>query len=352
MRRVAVLSLMVALGILGCGSAGSSTTRSTSTSHVVTSPPSATRNCFAHPGRCGFPDPASGTAGAQAPCTSLTRSGSLTIQQAGTTVKDLNVIGTLTVDASNVTITNVCVSADGGAQLGSYAIALQSGSNTLIEHSTIGGANPSNRSVEIAVRNWSGHGATLEHDDMFNCGECVYGGPWTVNDSYIISNGMRGTSDHYESVYCNNTSVTLDHDTVLNPENQVAEVFCNTNNGAGGTCSNHVSITHSLLAGGGYLVYVCGNARRAGSSTMHIADNVFARCLTGPIAFNSSQGGYACDGTRAYTAGAGADSNGFWPRGGYYGITEYTYCPPRSGQTWTGNVWDDNGAAVSCATNF
>jgi hypothetical protein len=46
----------------------------------------------------------------------------------------------------------------------------------------------------------------------------------------------------------------------------------------------------------------------------------------------------------------GADSHGYWPLGGYYGLvdTEAIYCPPDSGQTWAGNVWDDNNETAGC----
>ena len=35
---------------------------------------------------------------------------------------------------------------------------------------------------------------------------------------------------------------------------------------------------------------------------------------------------------------------------GGYGVDDLTYCPGTAGVTWSGNVWDDNGQAVSCST--
>jgi hypothetical protein len=45
--------------------------------------------------------------------------------------------------------------------------------------------------------------------------------------------------------------------------------------------------------------------------------------------------------------GSGADSHGYWPDGGYFGVEADVYCTG-AGQTWTGNVWDDNGATGGC----
>jgi hypothetical protein len=92
------------------------------------------------------------------------------------------------------------------------------------------------------------------------------------------------------------------------------------------------------VAGGGYTLYPQGNSNSVGSSTMDISDNRFARCLTASV----HNEGTECEG--------GADSHGYWPLSGYYGVvdSEAIYCPPDSGQTWSGNVWDDNNESVGC----
>jgi hypothetical protein len=313
-----------------------------------TGTPSRSSSCFSAPGACGYPDPAYGTAGSVAACSSLRPSRSITVSGSGQTIQNLNVTGTITVTGANATIDNVCVTTNGGGQLGSTAITVTgNASNTLIENTTVAGANSSNQSVEIAAANWSGNSATISHDYFHNCGECVHDGPWTVNDSYIITDGMQGTSDHYEDVYCNNTTITMNHDTALNPEEQVATVFCDTNDGGGGPCSNHVTVSNSLLAGGGYTVYACGNASSVGSSTMNITGNRFVRCLTRPLR-QTADGGWDCQGNTGESIGSGADSHGYWPYGGHYGVDSGTYCPRVSGQTWSSNVWDDSSAGVSC----
>jgi hypothetical protein len=321
---------------------------------ALTAPPATTtvprtRDCFADPGACGYPDPSANNVGATTSCAKLRHIGSRVLSRPGEVLRNVYVAGKLFIRGPDVTVENVCVVTNGYAQLGSQAVSIAGrADHTLIEHATITGADAGRMSVESAVENDSGAPATLERVNVSNCGECVHGGPWTIRDSYMISNGMRGTSDHYEDVYCDDTSVALYHDTAFDPQNQVAEVFCDTDNGSGGSCSDHVTIVNSLLAGGGFLMYACGNATSPGTSTLNIEDNVFARCRTQPIRFNRQSGGYACAGTLSDAAGAGTDKHGYWPRGGYYGVASDTYCPPNNNGVWSGNVWDDNHRAVGC----
>jgi hypothetical protein len=305
--------------------------------------------CFPAPGTCGFPDPSYHNVGARSSCSSLPGSGPIRDSTPGSTISNLNVKGSVTVNAPNVTIENVCVTTNGGGQLGSHAIVLESGAkNATISRVTVAGADQAGQSVEEAIANESDSIATVDGAYAYNCGECVWGGPWTINDSYVITNGMQGTGDHLEDLYCSDSSANLNHDVLLEPADQTATVFCDTHWGSGGPCDNHISIANSLLAGGGYILYTCGNSSSVGSSTMSINNNRFARCTTGPITFNRSIGGHACQGSTGSSMGSGADGHGYWPDGGYFGVDADTYCPPRSGQTWSGNVWDDNGAPVGC----
>ena len=253
------------------------------------------------------------------------------------------------VSAPNVTVSNVCVTYNGGGQLNTSALSIQgSASNTVLQDVTVGGTNDSTQSTEQAITNSSNGPATATALYAYNCGECVWGGPWTVNDSYVITNGMQGTDDHLEDVYYSDESISMNHDTLLNPADQNSVTFGDTKFGSGGPCDNHITITNSLLAGGGFVIYTCGNASGVGSSTMNVSNNRFARCTTPPFRYNSGSGGTACQNATGSSIGSGADGHGYWPKSGYYGTLLYSYCPPTSGQAWSGNVYDDNGATVPC----
>jgi hypothetical protein len=142
--------------------------------------------------------------------------------------------------------------------------------------------------------------------------------------------------------------VTFEHDTLLNPHNETSVIFGNGVEGQ--PCATTLTVKDSLLAGGGEAITTCGGNKTsgAGTSEIRIENNRFARCKTRPITLNPSTGGYTCGGTMSYTMHAGADRSGYWPRGGYYAPNNIQYCPPRNGQTWTNNVWDDNGATLNC----
>jgi hypothetical protein len=303
----------------------------------VTAPVSggSSTGCFASPGACGFPDPKYGNVGAPSACSSYPTTGGITTSSDGQVIQNETITGTITVENNNVTIKNVCILMNGGGRAdGTAAVVIDNGSNTMIANSTIGGLNTSNQSIDEGVRNWSGSPATLSSDYIYNCGECIHDGPWTITNTYAIANGMQGTNEHIETIYCDagpgyTDSINANHSVLLAPTEggvaPVAAVFCNTNNGSGGACSNQITVSNSLLAGGAYTVYTCASASSVGSSKMSFTNDRFAR-----------------------SANSSGDANGYWPQGGEFGLDSWIYCPPTGGQTWSGNVWDDNNSPVAC----
>ncbi len=118
---------------------------------------------------------------------------------------------------------------------------------------------------------------------------------------------------------------------LLNEEDQTAAIFGNTNGGSGGACANHLTITNNLMAGGDYVLYPCGNASSVGTSTSDIENNAFARCGGGVNIAPPGDPGVCA---------SGADSHGYFPFGGSFGLTAYYF--PGADQTWCGNHWDDS----------
>jgi chitodextrinase len=324
--------------------AGNSTTSNTITVNVSNSgtTPPPTSSCFSSPGSCGYPDPASKNVGV-ANCSALTASGSVTAQTAGQTIQNLNITGTITISANNVTVNNVCVTDNASGKIGSSAIFVNSGvTGTVINNSTVSGANTSNQSVEAVISNGnSGPSGTASKDNLLNCGECIHGN-WTVNDSYVTANGMVGTGDHLEDWYFNDGTVSANHDTMLNSQGPTAILFGDTRSGGGGAADNHITFTNSLVAGGGFMFYPYGNASSVGTGTINISNNRFARCLlNGAAAVTDSAGGRVCPGVAIGTN----DGHGYYPYGGYFGVADFY--SSGSCQTWSGNFWDDNQATVN-----
>ncbi len=294
--------------------------------------------CFAAPGACGYPDPNYANVGPSVACSSLASSGELTVTTAGATIENKNITGGVTVAAKNVTLTNDCINLNGnGSGTSSIVVIAKGETGTQITHSSISGANNTTQSVEEAINNNYANAETVaDHDYIYNCGECVHG-TWTLTNSYVTSNANISGA-HYEDIYCSDATSLIEHNVLINPHEQTANIFCNTGGGDGGAADNHLTITNNLFAGAGYSLYPQGNAASIGTSTMKVVGNRFARCLTTPV--TDSEGDVTCSG--------GADENGYWPRGGYYGIDAYTYCPPAAGQEWSNNVWDDNEEPVGC----
>ncbi len=267
----------------------------------------------------------------------------------GQVIANVDVVGTITVENADVRVENVCVTADGGGRFGSAAVSLEGRADrTLLEYVTIAGADSSGHSVEQAVANRNGGSARLVGGYLHNCGECVHDS-WTVDDSYVVSDGMQGTADHIEDVYYDSPGGgSFNHDVLLNPQPQTAVIF--GDDVSGGPCASHLTLTDSLIAGGEMAIWTCGGMKASGvgSSTIDVSGNDWARCTTGGFYHDPGTGGTTCQGATTAALGAGADSHGYWPLVGYEWPTNIQYCPPVPGQVFTGNHYDDNGAPVTC----
>jgi hypothetical protein len=299
---------------------------------------SLTKNCFASPGACCFPDPKYDNVGVPSSA-KLTPSASITVTKPSTTLKNLDVTGQIAINASDTTLENVRLIVDASGS-GSAGIDIGNGvTGTVIEDCTIlgSGANPA---PESAIFNHYGEPLTLTRVYIYNFADPIEG-PVTITDSYIDSNGTYGSGSdiaHIEDIYVSDDTVSVSHSVLLNPSGQTATVFMDTS-GSGTSIAgdDHLTITGSLLAGGGWTLYPSAKSTSVGTATMNVSNNRFARCATKPV-FDGS--GTTCMG--------GADTHGYYPNCGYYGVAADDYCPPISGQMWSGNVWDDDGTAIPC----
>ena len=292
--------------------------------------PLRTSNCFSSPHSCGYPDPSNTGVPAGVP---LGASGSLTITQPGTVVSGLQVTGTIDVLASNVTIENTRVIQDTSCgpinTCGNSAIAIATGLTGVVIKNVETASVPGD-TCEHDIRN-TGSSVTIEGAYLHACDSNVYAaGPTTLKNSYGIG-AIAIDEDHVENIYFNETSFTAIHDTLLNPVDQTAVIFGNSGGGNDVTnCSNQLTVLESLLAGGGYTLYPCAHAAQAGTSSLRVEGNHFARCV--------STEGYEPDGGTHPCVG-GADSSGYYPRSGSYGIATEYFSPV---SIWRGNVWDNN----------
>jgi hypothetical protein len=173
----------------------------------------------------------------------------------------------------------------------------------------------------------------------------------TLENSYVDANGYE-VGAHTEDTYSlpGSSHMTITHNTLLNPSYETANVFID--NGTAPCASTGNVITGNFLAGGGFTIYGCSGASAQNGSTLAFTDNDIAQC-DGPRTHDyPGLGGTTCGSTPPSGStdgsafGAGADADGYWPEGGYFGVGDYVFCT--GGTDWTGNTWDDSGARVAC----
>ena len=293
--------------------------------------------CFASPHVCGFPD-ASNTGVPKG--TQLKPSGNIEVTEDGAVISGLEVTGSIEIDANDVTIENTKVTLDGPgcgtrSTCGNFDVHIEEGSTgTVIKDSEFLAAPGA--TCEHSIRNSAGPELKMIRVYMRGCDSNIYG-PGTLKDSYGLAK-FAIADDHVENVYFDDSRFTAIHDTLLNPVSQTAVIFGDTNGGeSGGACKNRLTVISSLLAGGGYTLYPCGNASQPGSSTLVAEGNHFARCVSKET-FDPDGGAHPC--------ANGPDSSGYFPNSGSYGLAAYFF---PSASTWRGNVWDNNLAKV-CIT--
>ncbi len=253
----------------------------------------------------------------------------MVIGTAGTVVSGVAVTGSIEIRASHVTVKDSNVSSYGATGHDIY-IAPGVG-DVLIEDSTLHGADATARAIQYAVQNSgasSNEGVGLS---MYNCTTC-WAGPGTLKDSYAISNATV-TGAHYEPLYYGGGGgpLTVEHDTLLNPHDQTADVFASVDFGD----QTALTITANLMAGGGYMIY--GGASGGHGTVLGpvaVTDNRFARCRTAVIPDHAG-GGYHCR--------DGADTHGYWPNGGHYGVAGSF---DERATIWSDNTWDGTGVPV------
>lgn len=301
----------------------------TTTTTTTTPPPGST--CFTSPGSCGFPDPAYGNVGVPAG-TTLTNSGSIEVNTPGTVIDGLNVSGSITVNADNVTIRNTKVTATSGCSgstCGNSLIRISGAHDVTVSHVELTSA-PGLGGTEHAIRNT--HGGTLRADHLYQHGHvdalchCGVpgGGSATITDSYSVID-LNIPGDHLENIYVEDKTLTVIHNTFINLQPQTANIFMDS----GG--DNHLTARNNLFAGGGFTMYVCPKNGCSTASAI-VTDNMFARCDHGNE-IPQDGGLWVCPN--------GADDYGLFPRSGSFGSS--ANMPPNT--TWARNVWTD-GAPV------
>ena len=195
-------------------------------------------DCVASPHACGFPD-ATNTG---ANCSALAPSGPVTVTSNGAVVEGKNINGSVTVQASNVTIRNDCVTSSG-----IYPVHFVSGSNLTVEDTTITGTGGCLRAVEPA-----GSGAVMDRLNVSGCEDGIQMYDHDVLENSYIHDLAFTSSSHNDGVQQNGgRDDVVKHNTIFNPHNQTSCVNFTTDFGG----ISGITITGNLLNGGNFTVY-------------------------------------------------------------------------------------------------
>jgi hypothetical protein len=225
-----------------------------------------------------FPDAT--TTGVPAGVT-LTPSGSLVIDTSGAVREGLDIKGSVIINASNVTLKN-CKVTDGG-------------NNVVLVKPGITGAVVQNCEIDnlgAGGQGIAGQGTFLANN-IHDCadGIDVRGDNTVIRDNFIHS--MRGTADsHLDGIQADGgfSNLTIDHNTVINEQNQTSAVMLDNYWGPIDT----VTITNNLLVGGGYTVYINevakGQAGGGPVTNVTVTNNRIGRGFWGTLDVRSELG--------------------------------------------------------------
>jgi hypothetical protein len=270
---------------------------------------------------CGFPDTTNSGVPAGASLRSVpdqiakgpgwtsNSDGSVAVTGNGAVLSDLSIHGTLDVEASNVTIEDVRVTASGA-----FAVSFRHTSNDTIEHSTISGADSGAGRVNATVADVYGDstGLTIKDNNIYWFRSAVQLQSGTVTGNYIHDPGYI-SDDHTNGVITNaGAPLTVSNNTILISQGQTDCVSLNDSEDTGIVIKDR-TISGNLLAGGGYPIYG-GTAFENTTSNIVITNNRF--------------------------------SSIFFPKAGQFG-TDADFNPGDPGNVWTGNVWDGTGKVAS-----
>jgi hypothetical protein len=278
-------------------------------------------NCAAKPSGCQYPDATNtgvpaGTILKSVPSQLTSGSGwsynaagkNVIVTGKGTVLSGLNISGTLTINASNVTVKDVHVVT--GAIFG---VGFTHTTGVTIENSTISGLNATTGRVDSAIDDVYGDstGMVIKDNNISDFRTAIQVSTGLVEGNYIHDPGYI-SGDHTNGFYVNGGTepLTISDNTIFISRNQTDAI--NLDAGSAGVPVANKTVENNFLAGGGYTIYG-GDALGNPTSKIVIKGNRFGQL--------------------------------YYKTGGQYGPGAY-FSATATGNVWSGNTWDTTGAAI------
>lgn len=240
-------------------------------------------------------------------CTTYTQhSGTLNVTVDGTVLNCIQLNGTLTINANNVTVQNSILNGNSwwGVRVGNTNNNVTNFKLLRSKLQTVPGQGPDNGGYDYGISQESSGYMEIAYNNISGYKDGVTTSHGWIHDNYIHDLSQfdgAHTQDIY--VYTGSGQVKIEHNTLINdsPQSQAtAAVYIAPDDGH----QNNRIVTNNLLAGGAYTIY-------GGDSTVTnivITNNKFS--------------------TQRYA------------QSGYYGWAAYWW-PNNSGNVWSGNTWYD-----------
>ncbi|WP_066584969.1 right-handed parallel beta-helix repeat-containing protein [Cellulomonas timonensis] len=277
--------------------------------------------CAAKPSSCGFPD--ASTTGVPAgtvlravpqeltsgPGWHYDERGWITVDGDGAVLEGITTTATVEVSGRGAVVraSQIVVSGEGNG------VSLRHAQDVTIEDCEISGPTGSGpQRLLVGVKDVYGDstGSVIRRNDIWHTSTGVQIDSGLIEGNYIHDLGLA-EGDHLNGTTSGGgaTQLTIRGNTILNPHSQTDAVSLFQDFGPQ---ANRL-IEGNLLAGGGYTLYAGANNGKASTATnISVIGNRFARS--------------------------------YYARGGSYGpVTAYT---SGGGNTWSGNVWDDDGSTI------
>jgi hypothetical protein len=263
-------------------------------------------NCASHPSACGYPDETN-TGPLGASLTKYNGPDPMVITTDGAVVCNLDIFGSIEVQANDVTLCNLRVTNDGNGR----AVLIDKGyQNLVIMDSTLAGTGLGDAGIAEALLGTAQNSVTVQRCDIHHCAQCLSISHLTVEDSYIHDNSIP-VYPIYDN--CGEAPGVFRHNTIFDTYSNSVAVSIAGDPVLGTECHD-VTVDNNLLAGGNPITYGGMSAvTDHGTTNMVYTNNRFSKIL--------------------------------WPDGGSY-VAALAFDPNGVGNVWSGNFWDDTGAPV------
>jgi len=197
--------------------------------------------------------------------TKLTKqSGQVTITKAGTVLQNVELTGCITVQAKNVTITNVLIHNNGCMWLIRANQGLSA--NLTISHVEIDGRNQASNDAGIACSN-----CAVSYSNIYGTIDGIKADDHvTVTDSYIHDLPYLNASHNDGIQTMGTTQLTINHNTIVVGRQANSAVILST--GSSGAMGIHnVTISDNFLGGGSFTVF---GGYKAGADVLSRVSNI------------------------------------------------------------------------------